>query len=178
MLATILPLFPLPLEGPLFPEETPWWAVWWYWVLIPLIGGIPATVAVLITRSNHKKELADTKALVQKVDEQVSNSHETNLRHDMDATKKVADEAKTEAQLARQSSDRTELLTRDLLKSVAAIQHSLERRDGIQTEQLREMSRDLKDHIDAVTPTLEEWFDNHNATCPALASFRASRKTH
>ena len=96
------------------PEGTPWWA----WLIgVVLAVGLPAILVALIQQ--HRK--------VDAVVDQVKNTHDTNLRNDLD-------EAKLEAKLAKESSHRTERLAEDLIKTVRALEHSIDRRDLLRAE--------------------------------------------
>lgn len=119
------------------PDNTPWWA----WLLAVVLVAVVAQIPVLV-------QLVRTRKAVSAVQDQVQNSHETNLRVDIDAVKATAAAAEshaaganTEATLAKESSHRTERLAEDLVKSLRAIEHSMDRREKLAAE-FQEESRE------------------------------------
>lgn len=96
------------------PEGTPWWAWLIYGVLVI---GLPTIIVAIIQQWRRVDEIRD----------QVKNTHSTNLRADIDETK-------AEATLAKESSHRTERLTQDLIKSLRAIEHSIDRHEKLRAE--------------------------------------------
>lgn len=170
----------LPLEVPEFPDETPWWAVWWYWLLSSIIVGAPTLVAVLLTRRHNKKELKETKDSLEVVKEQVANTHETNLREDLDKvaetgqrSEKYAADANANARLAMESSSRTERLVDDMLKTLSAIEHSMDRRDRLHAEAMTELEddlgkvrEDLREHLEDVPRLVDSVLERHQLDCP------------
>lgn len=141
------------------PEGTPWWA--WLLGLLIIFGG-PAVASWLAGRK--------TRADVREIKEQVKNTHESNLRVDMDATREVAGAALEQAKLGAESSHRTERLAEDLIRSIRAMEHSMDRRDKLQTDALNEVRGDLGDHLADVPRILEDAFARHVDDCPLRAS--------
>ena len=86
--------------------------------------GVPAIITLLAVQ--HRK--------VGAIKEQVQNSHASNLREDMDETRRIATDAATDAKLGAESSHRTERLVEDLVRSTRAMEHSADRRDAIATK--------------------------------------------
>lgn len=168
----------VPLETLLAPD-TPWWAVLIYCSLSALIP----VIVILITRGNSKKEISDTKAVVDLVKEQVANTHSTNLRDDIDSLKDRAGEAASNAQLAKEAAHRMERLAEDMAKSLRAIEHSIDRRDNIHAQETRDIrddvakvGRNLEMHLEASPRILDEALRRHQADCPALPSGRNQAK--
>ena len=173
----------IPLEGgvPEFPDETPWWAVWWYWIVSPLIVAIPTTVLLLVTRANNKRELAAASEKLDTVQEQVANTHTTNLRVDIDEAKASsaaaeahAADAKNEAGLAKESSHRTERLVRDLITTMRALEHAVDRRDQLHADAMGELDTDVRavrqgltEHLAEVPRIIEDALTRHVGDCPA-----------
>lgn len=128
------------------PEGTPWWAWLTYGVLVL---GLPSILVALI-QQRHR---------VEEIKEQVKNTHTSNLREDVDV-------AKQQATLAAESSHRTERLAEDLIRSIRAIEHSMDRRDRLQTAANEEVRKDLDDHLSEVPRILEDAFARHSSDCP------------
>jgi CHASE1-domain containing sensor protein len=106
------------------PEGTPWWA----WLIVGVAGALGTIVVALIQQ--HRK--------VDAVVEQVKNTHDTNLRTDLD-------EAKQEARLARESSHRLERFVEDLLKTIRSMEASMDRREGLHAQFEHESAKDRAD---------------------------------
>ena len=130
------------------PEGTPWWA-WLIGVCVAV--GVPAIITLLAVQ--HRK--------VGAIKEQVQNSHTSNLREDMDETRRIATDAATDAKLAAESSHRTERLVEDLVKSMRAMEHSADRRDAIATRALTGVRDDLDAHLTEVPAIVERVFAEH-----------------
>lgn len=115
------------------PAGTPYWA----WLLGLLIAiGIPALLTWM----------TKTRADVGEIKEQVKNTHATNLREDVDRTA-------VEARSAKEAAHRIESYLEDLDKSLRAIEHSLDRRDKLQTAAISEVREDLAKHLADCQPT-------------------------
>ena len=151
------------LEATPLVETLPVWVWFCGLVVTSLIG--PAVVA-WINNKKIRAEAESTRVDVAEIKEQVKNTHESNLRADMDETRGVATESKEEATEAKESSHRTERLVKDLMTSLRAIEHSMDRRDKLQTKALGEVSEDLTAHLKEVPSILEDAFKRHAADCP------------
>jgi len=146
-------------------ENLPVW-VWFCGLLVTSLLG-PATVAWI----NNKKIRAEAKSTrddVAEIKEQVKNTHESNLRADMDLTRGIATESKEEATEAKESSHRTERLVKDLMTSIRALEHSMDRRQQQATKDLGEVREDLGSHLKEVPQILEDAFKRHAADCKGL----------
>ena len=136
------------------PEGIPWlaWAI--VVVALALIGGVPAW----ITAHNAK-------GAINEVREQVANTHTTNLREDIDESKKASAGALEQATLAAESAHRLERHVEDLVKSIRAMEHSADRRDQIATKALTEVREDLDAHLEEIPQILDKAFADH---CPQM----------
>ena len=134
------------------PEGTPWWA----WLIGVVLVAMCGVIGLLIT--NHRN-LATVK-------DQVKNSHTSNLREDMDETRRIAADAAADAKLGAESSHRTERLVADLILSIRAMEHSADRRDRITTGTLNQVRDDFDAHLAEVPQIIEQAFANH---CPHRA---------
>lgn len=103
------------------PEGTPWW-VWLIAVMVP------AMAAIAVAQIQQRRRV-DT------VVEQVKNTHDTNLRADLD-------EAKAQATLAKESAHRVERLVEDLLKTIRWVEASMDRREGLHAQFEHESAAD------------------------------------
>ena len=131
------------------PEGTPWWA----WLIGVVLFALIGVIGLLIT--NHRN-LRDVK-------HEVKNSHASNLREDMDETRRIATDAAVDAKLGAESSHRTERLVADLILSIRAMEHSADRRDLIATKALTGVRDDLDAHLSEVPAIVERAFAEH---CP------------
>lgn len=138
------------------PDGIPWIA-WAAVVLaIAVIGSVPGVVAALVSR----RDMATIKA-------QVKNTHDRNLREDLDS-------AVESANLAAASAHRTERYVADLNETIRAMQHSLDRRSDLQTTATDELRTDLGRHIDEVPqmlarevpPLITAALEGHMHDCP------------
>ena len=136
------------------PEGTPWWA-WLIGVLLAV--GAPG----LITWVSQQRTRAD----VSEIKEQVKNTHPTNLRNDIDEAKSLASEAKDAATLAAESAHRTERHVEDLVRSIRAMEHSMDRRDKLQTAAAQEVRQDLDAHIAEIPALFEHVLSGHVGDC-------------
>ena len=152
------------------PDGVPWlvWAV--VVIVLAAIGSLPATITALVTRRDTKADLADARESLADIQpkitaaaEQVKNTHETNLREDVDKVSASAADAHTEAALAKESSHRTERLVQDMLRTLRAIEHDIDRRDKLHAEAMTEIRDDqektaasLIQHIDEVPQIVTE----------------------
>ena len=134
------------------PDGIPWLA----WAVVVVVLALIAQVPLLVQQHRTKRDVAEVK-------DQVKNTHSTNLREDMDENRKIAADARTEASLAKEASHRTERLAEDLLKTLRAVEHSLDRRDKLHLEAMDELREDqqrtgadLVAHVDAVPATVEQ----------------------
>lgn len=105
--------------------DAPWWVNAALTVVV--LAVIPALTLWIGNRSTRR----DVKA----IKEQTNNSHETNLREDVDL-------AKDDARAAKESSHRTERHVVDLVRSVRAVEHSLDRRTDLQDRAIGELADD------------------------------------
>lgn len=158
------------------------WIVWLIAIIAtPLLGAAASIGVALITRRDTKRELGEIGPAVQATVEQVKNTHETNLRVDVDqakasaaAAEQHAANANVNAQLARESSTRTERLVKDLVITMRAMEHAIDRRDRLHAdamtgidEDVRAVRADLAEHLDQVPQIIEDAFNRHAADCPA-----------
>lgn len=123
---------------PAVDPDAPWWInTLVLLVALTLTSGSSAWVAIRGTRKRVAETAAKvttTAADVAVVKEEVKNSHQSVLRHDLD---RAIERAETAAGLAEQSLDasrsaalaaeRTEGFARDIDRSVRALGHSIER---------------------------------------------------
>ncbi len=123
---------------PAVDPDAPWWInTLVLLVALALTSGSSAWVAIRGTRKRVAETAAKvttTAADVAVVKEEVKNSHQSVLRHDLD---RAIERAETAAGLAEQSLDasrsaalaaeRTEGFARDIDRSVRALGHSIER---------------------------------------------------
>lgn len=123
---------------PAVDPDAPWWINTFVLLFaLALTSGSSAWVAIRGTRKRVAETAAKvttTAADVAVVKEEVKNSHQSVLRHDLD---RAIDRAETAAGLAEQSLDasrsaalaaeRTEGFARDIDRSVRALGHSIER---------------------------------------------------
>lgn len=112
---------------------------------------------------------------LREIKEQVTNSHATNLRNDMDETKRIAADAHQEAILAKESAHRTERLVKDLKVSMAALENSMDRRVGIQTKAVEEVRGDLTDHVEDVPEVIEDALGKARQIAAGLVSEHEQR---
>ena len=105
-------------------EGTPWWA----WLIAVMV---PAMAAIAVAQIQQRRRV-DT------VVEQVKNTHDTNLRTDLN-------EAKQQARLARESSHRLERFVEDLLKTIRSMEASMDRREGLHAQFEHESAKDRAD---------------------------------
>lgn len=137
---------------PLIPDA-PWWANAALVILgLLAVGVIPALLTYRSTR-DKLSSLAEDTAVVK---EQVKNTHDTNLRHDVDDLKAGL------ASVIRGQED-TGRYVADIDKSLRAIGHSLDRRDRLQTQALAEAVEDRKrETADAIESAVQA----HVLDCP------------
>lgn len=123
---------------PAVDPDAPWWInTLVLLVALALTSGSSAWVAIRGTRKRVAEtaaQVSSTAADVAVVKEEVKNSHQSVLRHDLD---RAIERAETAAGLAEQSLDasrsaalaaeRTEGFARDIDRSVRALGHSIER---------------------------------------------------
>lgn len=126
-----------------------------------------AVVLVAIITAGRKvlaawRELLVERATVEaagklaKIEEQVVNSHGTNLRNDLDKANRNAADALAEARLAKESAHRTESLVKDLVVTLRSTEHSVERHTGLQAKAVEEVREDLTLHIGEVPEVVED----------------------
>lgn len=89
---------------------------------------VPAMAAIAVAQIQQRRRV-DT------VVEQVKNTHDTNLRVDLD-------EAKAQATLAKESAHRVERLVEDLLKTIRWVEASMDRREGLHAKFEHESASD------------------------------------
>lgn len=157
------------------------WIVWLIAIIAtPLLGAAASIGVALITRRDTKRELGEIGPAVQATVEQVKNTHETNLRVDVDqakgsaaAAEQHAANANVNAQLANESSTRTERLVKDLVITMRAMEHAIDRRDRLHAdamtgidEDVRAVRGDLAEHLNQVPQIIEDAFNRHAADCP------------
>lgn len=146
-------------------ENLPVW-VWFAGLLVTSVLG-PAVVA-WINNKKIRAEAESTRVDVAEIKEQVKNTHESNLREDMDLTRGIATESKEEAIEAKESSHRTERLVKDLMTSIRAMEHSMDRRQQQATKDLGEVREDLGAHLKEVPDILEAAFKRHSTDCKGI----------
>ncbi len=151
------------------PEGIPWLA----WAIVVVALALIAQTPLLVQQYRTKKDVAEVK-------EQVKNTHESNLRVDMDETKAIASKAEkhsadaaTDAALAKESAHRVERLASDLLTTLRAVEHAIDRRDQLHADAMTEIREDvdkttagLHQHLDDVPRILDEAFSRHVGDCP------------
>lgn len=128
------------------PEGTPWWA----WLLGVGIVALCGLLGALWSRARRTTEG------VARLEEQVTNTHSTNLRDDLDAVSVKVRELTTVATLTREAVDRVERYLTDMDKTVRAVQHSMDRRDKIHDESLADVREDLAKHLADVPRLMHE----------------------
>jgi len=148
--------FPNPTPG------TPWWA-WLIGVFLWVV--VPAFFTYLTVRV--RRDVKDVK-------DQVKNTHDSNLREDLDdvgqkaaSAEKHAADARTNSQLALEAVNRVTRLIEDMLRSQRAVEHSIDRRDQLHLDAMQELRADLDEHLDDVPNIIERAFANHAGDCPA-----------
>lgn len=128
------------------PDGTPWWA----WLLGLLVAvALPAIAVALIQQGKR----------VSAIKEQVQNTHETNLRDDVDALSKLVRDG---LQAVRDDVGGLHSETRDLRKDVTGI------RDDARHDR-RELSRQrqaLDQHLADVPKIIDDAFAGHIGDCP------------
>lgn len=136
---------------PVIPDA-PWWANGAI-IVLSIVAGV--LTAWLVNRSTRHK-LASLASDTAEVKEQVKNTHDTNLRHDVDDLKAGL------ASVIRGQED-TGRYVADIDKSLRAIGHSLDRRDRLQTQALAEAIEDRKrETADAIESAVQA----HVLDCP------------
>ena len=108
-------------------------APWWINVILTVL--ILAVIPALTWLGNRS-----TRRDVKEIKAQTNNSHETNLREDVDL-------AKDDARAAKESSHRTERHVVDLVKSVRAVEHSLDLRTDLHTKAIDELTDDTMPNV-------------------------------
>ena len=103
-----------------------------------VLAGMAVTVW-LATRGTRKK-VEETRGDVAAIKEQTNNSHSTNLREDVDRFGATS-------QRAMESAHRTERLAEDLVKSLRAVEHSLDRRTDLQSKAIDELADDTMPNV-------------------------------
>ena len=151
------------------PEGIPWLA----WAIVVVALALIAQTPLLVQQHRTKQDVAEVK-------EQVKNTHESNLRVDMDETRDIASQAEkhsadaaTDAKLAKESAHRVERLASDLVVTMRAIEHAIDRRDQLHADAMTELREDvdktstgLHHHLDDVPRILDEAFERHAGDCP------------
>ena len=137
------------------PEGMPWWA----WAIVVIALAFIAQTPTLIQSRRAMRDVAEVK-------EQVKNTHETNLRVDLDRVSTTADDGAAQAKLAAESAHRTERHVEDLVKSIRAMEHSMDRRDKLHNAALSEVRTDLDTHLDAIPALTAEALAQHVSDCP------------
>ena len=108
-------------------------APWWINAILTVL--ILAVIPALTWLGNRS-----TRQDVKEIKAQTNNSHETNLREDVDL-------AKDDARAAKESSHRTERHVVDLVKSVRAVEHSLDLRTDLHTKAIDELADDTVPNV-------------------------------
>lgn len=137
------------------PANTPWWA----WLLgLAIVFAVPATMTYL-AQKRTRRDLSEIK-------DQVKNTHETNLREDLDLKFAELGTAlggvKSDLASVRDDIGGLHSETRDLRKDVTGIRTDAreDRRKQRDTEQ------SLDDHLKDVPRLLDEVLAKHVADCP------------
>lgn len=110
-------------------------------------------VVVAVLQLKQKRQLNRIGVDAAEARQQTTNSHQTNLRDDVDA-------AKAAAQSAQRSAERTEGFARDIDESVKALTHSLARRFDILQRQIRTERADRTQAITDLGDTLARHIAN------------------
>ena len=99
--------------------DAPWWV---NTILLLVAVALSAAVPVIVSHLSAKRRQEETQAAVAEVREQVTNTHTTNLRADID--------------LLGESVHRIERHLEDNGRTIRALEHSIDRRYTIQSEAL------------------------------------------
>lgn len=91
-------------------------------ILLLVAVALSAAVPVIVSHLSAKRRQEETQAAVAEVREQVANTHTTNLRADID--------------LLGESVHRIERHLEDNVRSIRALEHSIDRRYTLQSEAL------------------------------------------
>ena len=140
--------------------DAPWWVNALLIVAALLIvSALPAWLTYRATRDKLAAVALDTA----EVKEQVKNTHESNLRHDIDALKAGLD-------VQVEASHRVERYVTDVAESLRAIEHSLDRRYRIQAKDLEHAVEDRQRAIQTLTDEIpgqiRDTLKEHIADCP------------
>lgn len=167
------------------------WIVWLLAIIAtPLLGAGASIAVALITRRDTKRELGEIGPAVQATVEQVKNTHQTNLRVDVDeakqsaaAAERHAANANTNAQLASESTTRTERLVKDLVITMRAMEHAIDRRDRLHADAMTEIDEDVRavrgdlaEHLDQVPQIIEDALSRHAADCSARPTQQGGKR--
>lgn len=133
---------------PIIPDAPAWLNALVILSGIALITGGTVWVATLQTRRRLTEVSEGTKA----VQEQVQNSHQTNLRTDLDTN--------TEA------IHRIERHIADLSKTMRALERSLDRRYQLHTKELEDAVEDRKRDIESLREEIKLAIHDHPSTYP------------
>lgn len=101
-------------------------------VIIQIIitaGAVVVAIVSLIATYANRQDVKDVK-------DQVKNTHETNLRQDID-------KVKMDAELAQNSAHRTEIFINDLKETIDSFENSMKRHTGLQAKALSEIRSDV-----------------------------------
>lgn len=117
---------------------------WWGWalvvVLLAAIPVIPTTIATVRSLGRARRDIREVK-------DEVKNSHPTNLRADLDELATTVQRVEGVAALALEGAHRNERLSGDILRSLRAVEHSLDRRDKLHLDAIVELQGTLDSHL-------------------------------
>ena len=117
--------------------------------IIITIGAVLVSVVSLIATLVNRQDNKDTRQDVKDVKEQVKNTHDTNLRQDLDKVKE-------ETALTSASVHRTERYVEDLDTTIRSLEHSLERHTGLWAKAMAEVRSDVRTFRERMDKHVEE----------------------
>ena len=139
------------------PEGTPWWA----WLIAVVCAAIPTLLGAVWAKARR------TDQGVARIEEQVANTHTTNLRVDIDDLGDKLADVSTATTLTSDAVRRIERYMGDLDTSIRAIEHSIDRRDKIHAKAIDDLQSDLRSHLDDVPRIIDTTLAHYPlAHCP------------
>lgn len=133
------------------PNNLPYWA----WLIGLMIVTLGTLGGVYLTQRRTRSDMAEIK-------HQVKNSHETNLREDVDAIAASQESMSQRHIRTDEAVHRVERAFADLDRSIRAIEHSMDRRDKLHETAVTEIRGDFAKHLDDVPRILDEAFRLHD----------------
>lgn len=162
------------------PGDLPWLA----WAIVVVLLALVTQSPLIVQSWRTRRDVKEVKAQVEATNEQVANNHADPLRIDLDRAIETAASAEkhaasadanaanadANASLAKEAAHRVERLVQDMLKTLRAVEHAIDRRDKLHAEAMTELREDLNrttagldQHLKEIPQILDDAFTRHDA---------------